>query len=131
MVKKILVVMSCVFLISMTAHAKRLMHERWYQERWCAERGGVTEYTFQDRTRCDCLTATHAVEFDFADKWAEAIGQCLHYSSSSNKRAGIVLIMEKNSDIRFLERIQNVIRYNKLQIDIWLIGPAVPKHLVN
>jgi hypothetical protein len=24
-------------------------------------------------TRCDCVTDTHAIEFDFGDNWAEAI----------------------------------------------------------
>jgi hypothetical protein len=26
----------------------------------------------EDKTRCDIVTATHAIEVDFADKWAEA-----------------------------------------------------------
>ncbi len=24
-------------------------------------------------TRCDCLTDTHAIEFDFGDHWSEAV----------------------------------------------------------
>ena len=32
-----------------------------------------------DGTRCDCLTDTHAIEFDFGSNWAEAIGQSAHY----------------------------------------------------
>jgi hypothetical protein len=44
-----------------------------------------------DGTRCDIVTETHAIEVDFADKWAEAIGQCLNYSFQLNKKAGILL----------------------------------------
>ena len=36
--------------------------------------------TMPDGTRCDILTDTHAIEVDFADKWAEAIGQSLNYA---------------------------------------------------
>lgn len=32
------------------------------------------EYKNHDKTRVDCLTETHAVEFDFAKKWAESSG---------------------------------------------------------
>lgn len=51
-----------------------------------------------DGTRCDIVTDTHAIEVDFADKWGEAIGQSLNYAFQSNKRAGILLILEKESD---------------------------------
>ncbi len=48
-----------------------------------------------DKARVDCVTDTHAIEFDFAKKWGESIGQALYYATILNKQAGIVLIMEK------------------------------------
>ena len=47
-----------------------------------------------DGTRCDILTDTHAIEVDFADKWAEAIGQSLNYAMQTGKKAGIVLVLK-------------------------------------
>ena len=44
------------------------------------------------------MTDTHAIEFDFGSGWAESIGQGLHYSSMTKKRAGIVLILENVKD---------------------------------
>jgi len=44
-----------------------------------AEAGGVIEYVLQDKTRVDCLTEEHAIEFDFANHWAESIDQALYY----------------------------------------------------
>lgn len=96
--------------------------ERWYQEHWCAEQGGRTEVVLDDRTRCDCLTGTHAVEFDFARKSAEAISQALYYALKTGKRAGIVLILEKPGDARYLDRILAVIYEFNLPIDVWMIG---------
>jgi hypothetical protein len=69
-----------------------------YQERWCREQGGQIEVVLSDRTCCDCVTDTHAIEFDFGIKWAEAIGQSAYYSLQAEKRAGIVLILEKIKD---------------------------------
>ena len=76
------------------AYAKHLHKEAEYQNVWCALHNGVTEYENKDFTRVDCLTATHAVEFDFAKKWAESIGQALYYSLMTGKRGMVVLILE-------------------------------------
>ena len=46
--------------------------ERYYQEKFAREIGGRVEVVMKDGTRCDILTATHAIEVDFAKKWAEA-----------------------------------------------------------
>ena len=46
--------------------------ERYYQEKFAREIGGKVEVVMRDGTRCDILTATHAIEVDFAKKWAEA-----------------------------------------------------------
>ena len=70
-----------------------------------------------DGTRCDIVTETHAIEVDFADKWAEAIGQSLNYSFQLNKKAGILLILESPKDERHLIRVQSVIEYYRLPID--------------
>jgi hypothetical protein len=48
-----------------------------------------------DGTRCDCVTDTNAIEFDFGNNLAEAVGQSSYYSIQAKKRAGIVLILEK------------------------------------
>lgn len=93
--------------------------EKYYQEKWCE---GRVEVVMPDRTRCDCLTSRHAVEFDFGRKWAEAIGQSLHYSLQTGKRAGIVLILEKKKDRRYWIRLNSVIMQFDLPIDTWAVG---------
>jgi len=55
--------------------------ERYYQEKFAKEIGGQVEVVMKDGTRYDILTSTHAIEVDFAKKWAEAIGQSLNYAS--------------------------------------------------
>jgi len=67
----------------------RTHSEAWYVEQSCA---GEIEVVLSDRTRVDCLTDQYAIEYDFTHKWAEAIGQALHYGLMTGKRLGIVLI---------------------------------------
>ncbi|MCK4758833.1 MAG: hypothetical protein KAT69_02225 [Candidatus Aminicenantes bacterium] len=66
-----------------------LAAEKDYQQEYCK---GIMEFRLPDRTRVDCLTEDHAIEFDFGKKWAEAVGQSLHYAAHTGRRAGIVLI---------------------------------------
>jgi len=54
-----------IFLIPSFLLAKREHPEKWYQERWCREQGGQVEVILPGKTRCDCVTDTHAIEFDF------------------------------------------------------------------
>ena len=102
--------------------AKREHPEKCYQERWCREQGGQVEVVLSDNTRCDCLTDTHAIEFDFGNNWAEAIGQSSYYAMQTNKKAGIVLILEKMKDRKYWIRLNTTIEYFNLPIDTWSIG---------
>lgn len=119
-----LLVIAALFGLAAAAHARRLHLEEYYQAQWCAQQGGRAEVVLSDGTRCDCLTDTHAIEFDFANKWAEGIGQALHYASLTGKRAGLVLIIEKESDRRYLDRAQGVKAWHGLALDIWIVEPT-------
>ena len=79
------------------------------------------EYVLSDRTRIDCLTEVYAVEVDFASKWAEAVGQALYYSIMTERRPGVVLIVETPRDLRYLERLHTIA--DRFNITIWVITP--------
>lgn len=96
--------------------------EKHYQEQWCAEQGGQAEVVLSDNTRTDCITSTHAIEFDFGSKWAEAIGQALYYGLQTGKRPGVVLILEDVKDRRYWLRLNSTIQHFKLPIDTWATG---------
>ena len=66
------------------------------------------EVVMKDGTRCDILTATHAIEVDFAKKWAESIGQSLHYALHTGKRPGVALIVLAPSDNKYVERVRKI-----------------------
>lgn len=93
-------------------------HESFYQAFAAKELGGAKEVTTKDGTRCDIVTATHAIEVDFKGKWAEALGQCLNYAFQLNKEAGIVLIIEDSKDTKEALRLNSLIVNYKLPIKL-------------
>lgn len=95
-------------------------NERYSQEQWCAHRG-ITEFTLSDKSRVDCETDTHSIEFDWSKKWHEAIGQSLGYYLYTGKRAGIVLIVKKPKHYKHWIKLNSVISQFKLPISTWLI----------
>ena len=79
--------------------------EKPYQNQWCAEHHGKTEFVLPDGARIDCLTDTLAVEVDWAKKWAEGLGQAKYYAAMTGKRGAVVLIVGPHDD-RFVKRLR-------------------------
>lgn len=105
--KKIFVLIVLIF-VSLPAMAKqRIYAEKVYQTQWCNAHNGTMEYRLNDKARVDCVTDTLAVEFDFANKWAECVGQALYYGRQTKKQPACVLIMENGEkDLRYLYRLR-------------------------
>ena len=112
-----------ILLLPEIAFAGHIHSERWYQDKWCLEHGGQAEYQLPDLTRCDCLTDKNAIEFDFAAKWYEAVGQALYYSLQTGKRAGIVLIIESEDDMKYWYRLNSTVQHFGLPVDCGRVGP--------
>lgn len=82
--------------------------EAYYQNQWCTSDFGRKEAILWDMTRVDCLAKDYAIEFDFAKKWAEAIGQSLYYSKMTGKKPAIVLILTAPTDYRYVKRVERL-----------------------
>lgn len=87
----LLIMPFCFLACSSRGHAEK-RPESYYAAKWCREHNGTLEYVLSDQTRVDCLTDTLAVEFDWASKWAEGLGQALHYSYMTKKKGAVVLL---------------------------------------
>ena len=77
--------------------------EKEYVKAYCK---GQIEYRLPDKTRVDCLTDEYAIEFDFGNKWAESVGQSLYYAKMTGKRPAVALILKKEKDKRYVDRIK-------------------------
>lgn len=110
-----------LILITLTLNAKHLQHEQVYQKIFCDKMNGQAEYVLDDKTRVDCLTHSYAIEVDFAEKWAESIGQSLYYSIKTGKRAGVLLILEQpHKERKYLRRLERVAKEHG--ITVWTIN---------
>ena len=90
-------------------HISHKHNEASYQNAWCSLNGGIAEFKNKDFTRVDCLTNTHAIEFDFADKWAQSLGQALHYSVMTGKKPKVILILdEPYKQMIYFKRVQKI-----------------------
>ena len=111
LMRKILIFLICFacLLQAEVCAQNELKHcEKSYQYAWCSLNNGIAEYRNNDSTRIDCLTKTHAVEFDFAKKWAESVGQTLYYSAVTGKKAKVVLIIENTKEMKYLKRVEKL-----------------------
>lgn len=115
----------CILCFSITSvQAKRLYHEVVYQIKWCEAKGGIIEYELSDKARVDCLTNDLAVEFDFANKWAECIGQAIYYGKMTNRQAACVLIMERGEkDLRYLKRLRGAAYRKGVNLKTFTLKP--------
>lgn len=59
-----------------------------------------------------------------ADNWKESIGQALNYAFQSNKKTGIVLIVDKPTDSI---RLMSVVKHYELPITIWTLTKETTK----
>jgi len=92
-------------------------NERYYQTILCKELGGEMEHVLFDKTRVDCLTDDYAIEVDWANKWAEGIGQSLYYASITGKKPSVALIVG-DQDGRYVKRINVVAEELNIKIII-------------
>lgn len=84
---------------------KSSMKEADYVNAYCK---GIIEYQLPDRTRVDCLTDEYAIEYDWAKKWAESIGQALYYSKMTGKKPAVAIIIKNPEERIYIDRIRKV-----------------------
>lgn len=91
-----------------TQNMRSGMKESYYVSQWCRDDFGKREFVLWDNTRVDCLTKDYAIEFDFAKKWAESIGQSLYYAKMTGKKPAVVLILSQLEDYKYVKRIERL-----------------------
>lgn len=109
----------CLLLIPKCAMANK--NERYYQTIHCNKLKGQIEYRLEDKTRIDCLTENEAIEHDWAQKWAECLGQALYYGAMEKKTPTCVLIGTKKEFDKFSSKIEFTSNYYNLPVKIFHI----------
>jgi len=117
MKKILLMIVLILFSISMFSQTKQ--NEKYYQDKFAKIVNGETEVRLDDGTRADIVTDKYAIEVDFGAKWAESIGQSLSYAIQLEKKAGVLLVISGEDEIRFLDRLMTVAVEHGIQVWIW------------
>lgn len=68
--------------------------ERDYQRVLCE--GMRLEVSLADAGRADCVSETHAIEVEWADKFKEGVGQALTYGQKTALIPGLILICRRD-----------------------------------
>tara|TARA_R100001244_G_scaffold132003_2_gene106555 strand:+ start:53 stop:487 length:435 start_codon:yes stop_codon:yes gene_type:complete len=87
--------------------------ERWWQDiihEELSQRDGwesiEKEHRLDDGTRVDLLLPRQACEIDWADKWAEGIGQSIYYGLKTRKAPLVILLAKKDGWEKYRDRVQ-------------------------
>ena len=89
--------------------ADQPQNEAFHRDRLAPLYDAQAEVRLWDGTRVDLRTDTYAIEIDWPQKWAEAIGQSLYYAEVTGLEPGIILLVrDMDSDRRHVYRCQTV-----------------------
>ena len=96
-----------------------LASERDYQAELCT--GMRQEVPLPNGSRADCISATHAIEVEFSENWAEGLGQALSYAGSTGLRPGIFLLCREKPRkcLAHRLRLEEAIAAWRLPVDVW------------
>lgn len=113
-----LLTLSYIFLSQEVFCQYEKLNESYYQNNFAIQIKGETEVILDDKTRVDIVTDTFAIEVDFAEKWAESIGQSRYYSIKLNKKTGILLVINPLTEEKYLKRLITT-TYGDITIWLW------------
>lgn len=109
-----------LILISLVSYSQlSKMRESYYQNEFATIMKGQKEVVLFDGARVDIVTDTFAIEVDFAEKWAQSIGQSLYYADVLNKKPGVLLVVNGREDERYIRRLVTIA--SKHGITVWLM----------
>jgi hypothetical protein len=109
-----------LFLISISVFAQfTRQKEEYYRDLFAKDIKGNTEVILSDKTRADIVTDTFAIEVEFAENWAESIGQSLYYANELNKKPGILLVIHSIKDEEYIRRLMSVTAFTNIKV--WIM----------
>ena len=96
-------------------------NEDHYNRVWCEDRGGLVEVRLPSGARADCITDIHAIEADWSENWAEAIGQSAHYAAQTGLTPGILFLIHEGSQPAHLYRLEETIAHLGAPIEVFVV----------
>lgn len=117
------IIASTLFAALLSSQALALDTTGWreadYRDALCV--GMQTEVHLGSFGRADCVSDTHAIEVEWADKFKEGVGQALTYSTSTTLIPGLILICRRSEASRLGHSLaaQEVLAAYGAEATIW------------
>jgi hypothetical protein len=92
-----------------------------YRDNHCGLVKGQTELRNSDGTYTDCYLPDQSIEYDFARKWYECLGQAMHYARLNRNAAVCLLIVEKPTDQKYVDRADKLVEHFRLPVVVGVI----------
>jgi hypothetical protein len=112
------IVASCLCLLVAGDEPEKKLSELDHCRRLAAKYGAELEVRQFDGSRVDLLTDQHAIEVDWARKWAEGVGQASLYAELTGKQPALLLLVdpESESDQRYIWRARVACARNRIRV---------------
>jgi hypothetical protein len=97
--------------------------EAFWQRQYCE--GMKLEEHLPSGGYVDCLSDEHAIEVEWAEHWAEAVGQSLYYAAETERRPGIILLCKDSEGPAeglcrsYIYRLEYALRFVSTHVDVW------------
>jgi hypothetical protein len=121
-VKSCLIVMF-LMVIYLLPTASGAADERTWQSRYCE--GMELEKHLPSGGYVDCLSPEYAIEVDWSEHWAEAVGQSLYYASATGRKPGIILLCRESEGPveglcrSYVYRLELALKFVKPHVYVW------------
>ncbi len=89
-----------------------------YVDKFCQ---GDIEVTVISKFRIDCVEDLDAIEYDWASKWAECLGQSMKYAQVLGKTASCILIVKTDSDEEKALSTHTLIEHFRLPVKLYTV----------
>jgi hypothetical protein len=112
-----------VFFIGMVPTMSGAVDERTWQSRYCE--GMELEKHLPSGGYVDCLSPEYAIEVDWSEHWAEAVGQSLYYASATGRKPGIILLCRESEGPveglcrSYVYRLEYALKFVKPHVYVW------------
>ena len=109
--------------LAAASSAAEARNESYWQERYC--RGMELEKHLPSGGYVDCLSSKLAIEVEWVENWAEAVGQSLYYAASTDRKPGIILLCESSETHveglcrSYIYRLEEALQFVSTNVEIW------------
>jgi hypothetical protein len=97
--------------------------EKEWEPLYCKEM--ERETSLPSGGRVDCLSAEYAIEVEWAQHWAEGVGQSLYYAAATERKPGIILLCEESEGPveglcrSYVYRLEYALKFVNTHVYVW------------